>query len=217
MRLSRTKNQKTSQNLLAYGVMFHSNNENSMNEPLILLVEDLIAVRQELADGLVDERFRVAEADSLTSAMAWLKDHEPHAAILDISLPDGTGFTIADHLRKRGIPFMFLTSHEETVIKQQIIDKGDMYHVKSPELTASRLAPNLHNLLQTSRKHQEDISNIKAAQPIDKAIGIYAERYGVSNEEARKMLKVQARSQGRPVLTIAEEILQERDKASKGK
>jgi len=208
---------KSSQNLLGYAFDNEKLNGKPMQEPLILLVEDLIAVRQELADGLVDEGFEVIEADTVKNALAWLKNHDLNAAILDISLPDGTGFTIADHLRKRGIPFMFLTSHEETMIKQQIIDNGDMYHVKSPELTASRLAPNLHNLLRTSKKHQDDISNIKASQPIDKAIGIYAERYGMTNQEAFKILKTQARNQNRTVLELAKEIVQERDRASKGK
>jgi len=205
---------KESQNLLGYWGNGHKSPEEKMNEPLILFVEDLIAVRQELAEGLTEEGFEVIEAESVQSATDWLNDHTPDVVILDISLPDGTGFEIAERLRKRNIPFCFLTSHEETDIRQQIIANGDMYHVKSPDLTPARLAPNLHSLIRKMDGHLTDIARIKANQPIDKAIGIIAERNGISNKEAFNLLKTQARSQNRTILELAAEVVRERDAAS---
>jgi len=46
----------------------------------------------------------------------------PDAAILDINLGAGPSFTLAESLKERGIPFVFITGYDEDVIPGEFDD-----------------------------------------------------------------------------------------------
>jgi len=67
----------------------------------LILLEDEIVLRQELAEFLTDIGYRVDTADSLAQ---FHQIHDPalhRIAILDLSLPDGDGLDLMRQLRPR--------------------------------------------------------------------------------------------------------------------
>ncbi|HKR64917.1 MAG TPA: response regulator [Thermoanaerobaculia bacterium] len=65
----------------------------------VLLVEDDPEVRTLLSERLFAEGFNVNVAETRTEAMECLMVQRPHALIVDISLPDGSGYDVIERLR----------------------------------------------------------------------------------------------------------------------
>jgi DNA-binding response OmpR family regulator len=79
----------------------------------LLLVEDDANVAQTLAARLRGEGFAVTHAGSVAAARAALAQQRFQAAVLDVGLPDGSGFDVARHLREASpqTAMLFLTAH----------------------------------------------------------------------------------------------------------
>ena len=54
--------------------------------------------------------------------LEWLKTNRPHAALVDINLGEGPSFRMAEALRKRNIPLIFLTGYEHTILPAEFAD-----------------------------------------------------------------------------------------------
>ena len=82
--------------------------------PTILLVDDdpdmLMALRMHLrGDG-----YQVETAGTAAGAVQLIQDHLPHAAVLDLRLPDGSGLDIATALRQlAAVPVIMLTAVDD--------------------------------------------------------------------------------------------------------
>jgi len=79
----------------------------------LLLVEDDANVAQTLAARLRGEGFVVTHAGSVAAARAAVAQQRFQAAVLDVGLPDGSGFEVARHLREASpqTAMLFLTAH----------------------------------------------------------------------------------------------------------
>ena len=81
----------------------------------ILLVDD----EQELLDMVVsilkgDGYKNILTAKSVNEALSTVEQSEPDLAILDVMLPDGNGFDLMEHLKRKGdYPVLFLTARGE--------------------------------------------------------------------------------------------------------
>jgi DNA-binding response OmpR family regulator len=77
----------------------------------ILLIEDDPAVVQSLQVGLEREGYSVTWKDTGTAGIAHARDHNPHLIILDVRLPDGSGFDFCRRMRQLGLrqPILMLT------------------------------------------------------------------------------------------------------------
>lgn len=102
---------------------------------LVFLVEDEPAVRQTIGDWLDSEGYEVATAPDVTQARAWFASAPkmPDAALVDIKLPDGNGFMLADFLAKdHGFDrVIFVTAffwEEET--RRELVNRGKPYFEK---------------------------------------------------------------------------------------
>jgi DNA-binding response OmpR family regulator len=102
---------------------------------LIFIVDDEPAVRQTIGDWLVSEGYEVAMAPDVTQARAWFASAPkmPDAALVDIKLPDGNGFMLADFLAKdHGFDrVIFVTAffwEEET--RRELVNRGKPYFEK---------------------------------------------------------------------------------------
>lgn len=77
----------------------------------IFLVEDDQAIAKNLTLLLQSEGFTVAHASTHGEALAALADPDFDLALIDISLPDGNGFTVCTEIKEtREIPVIFLTA-----------------------------------------------------------------------------------------------------------
>ncbi|WP_208245439.1 response regulator (plasmid) [Rhizobium sp. T1470] len=86
-----------------------------MSDPYrILVVEDEYLLAIDLAERLEDAGFAViGPVASVDEAFQMIDDESPRAAILDIQLPDGPTYPLADRLGEIGVPFLFVTGYTE--------------------------------------------------------------------------------------------------------
>lgn len=79
----------------------------------LLLVEDNLLTAKGLQYLLGREGYDVDVASSFTEAEANLAMHHYDLAILDVSLPDGDGFTLAEIIRRHNLALIFLTAKDD--------------------------------------------------------------------------------------------------------
>ena len=99
----------------------------------ILIVEDERAVARGLEYGLTAEGFSVLWARTGNEALALTRSDGPHLLVLDIRLPDISGFDVCRTLRSEGKrqPILMLTARDEEVDKILGLELGaDDYLVK---------------------------------------------------------------------------------------
>jgi len=99
----------------------------------VLLVEDEGRLADSIARGLRQAAHAVDIADRLSAAREKLELERYDAVILDVNLPDGSGFGLAAELRKRAvpIPILMLTARDAVEDRVKGLDSGaDDYLVK---------------------------------------------------------------------------------------
>jgi DNA-binding response OmpR family regulator len=103
----------------------------------ILVVEDERAVARGLEYGLEKEGFTVILSDNGRSALDLASAKKPELILLDIRLPDMSGFDVCRQLRSEGvrIPILMLTARDEAIDKVLGLELGaDDYVVKPYDL-----------------------------------------------------------------------------------
>ena len=80
----------------------------------ILLVEDEESITAPLSEALAREGFDTSVAGTAASALASAADTRPDLVLLDVMLPDGSGFDVARELRRTSkVPIIMLTARGE--------------------------------------------------------------------------------------------------------
>ena len=81
----------------------------------ILLIEDNLTIIKGLTYTLKQNNYEVYASKNLLEAISYLKDNPKiNLIILDVTLPDGNGFTFfTDNLKVLNIPTIFLTAKDE--------------------------------------------------------------------------------------------------------
>jgi DNA-binding response OmpR family regulator len=100
----------------------------------ILLIEDDPAVARSLQDGLEREGYRVAWKASGAEGVDHARERNPHLIILDVRLPDGSGFDFCRHMRSLGLrqPMLMLTVQAEEMDKVLGLEMGADDYVTKP-------------------------------------------------------------------------------------
>lgn len=104
-----------------------------MSGERILIVEDERAVARGLEYGLKNEGFVVLWADTGKKGVQLAETESPHLILLDIRLPDMSGFDVCRHLRSHSHrqPILMLTARDEELDKILGLEMGaDDYIVK---------------------------------------------------------------------------------------
>lgn len=85
----------------------------------ILIIEDDRHIGEALQFLLQNEGFSVELATSRAEGMRKLDSMDFQLLILDVNLPDGSGFTFFQEIRERALPVIFLTAldEEENIVK----------------------------------------------------------------------------------------------------
>jgi DNA-binding response OmpR family regulator len=103
----------------------------------ILIVEDEPAVARSLEYGLTKEGYTALWASTGKQALELARAEDPHLILLDIRLPDQSGFDICRQLRTEGKrqPILILTARDEEMDKVLGLELGaDDYVVKPYQL-----------------------------------------------------------------------------------
>lgn len=99
----------------------------------ILLIEDDPGIAGSLQTALTREGYDVHWEAEGTSGTAYARDHNPHLIILDIRLPDGSGFDFCRQMRQLGVrqPVIVLTVQADEIDKIIGLEMGaDDYMTK---------------------------------------------------------------------------------------
>ncbi|HEY1359380.1 MAG TPA: response regulator transcription factor [Thermoleophilaceae bacterium] len=103
-----------------------------MEKSRLLVVEDEEAIRTPLAEALASEGFAVETAATAAQALETAERTDPDLVLLDLMLPDGSGFDVARRLRERGpVPIIMLTARGDEADRVIGLELGaDDYVVK---------------------------------------------------------------------------------------
>ena len=100
----------------------------------LLLIEDDPGVARSLKDGLEQEGYQVVWKASGTEGVRHAQDHGPHLIILDLRLPDGSGFDFCRQMRQMRLrqPILMLTARREEADKVLGLEMGADDYVTKP-------------------------------------------------------------------------------------
>lgn len=101
----------------------------------ILLLEDDIGLVDGLLYSLTKNGFEVEVAHTVSRALQRISDIRHYdLLILDVTLPDGTGFDVCERIRKynKRLPIIFLTASDEEVNIMRGLDIGGDDYVTKP-------------------------------------------------------------------------------------
>ena len=128
----------------------------------LLLLEDDVSLIDGLRYSLGKNGFELEVARTVGEARACLKEgHSFDLLLLDVTLPDGTGFMICEEVRSAGdtTPIIFLTaSDEETSIIRGLDSGGDDYITKPFRL--GELCSRIRALLRRSTMGKQEESGL---------------------------------------------------------
>lgn len=119
----------------------------------ILLVEDEAAIAASLKEYLNKEGYSVSCAASRKEAMQLLACESFNLALLDVTLPDGTGYTICSQAKAQKVPVIFLTASgdENSVVRG--LEMGADDYVPKPFRPRELLA-RIRNVLRKYRDNE---------------------------------------------------------------
>jgi DNA-binding response OmpR family regulator len=104
-----------------------------MKKNRILLVEDDLSLIDGLVYALGKQGFEAEVARTVREADGRLGDTIYDLLILDLALPDGSGFEICKKVRQRsGVPIIFLTAADEEVNIVMGLDMGGDDYITKP-------------------------------------------------------------------------------------
>jgi DNA-binding response OmpR family regulator len=99
----------------------------------VLVIEDDPAIGQSLLDGLKQHGFNPSLCKTGSSGVEHAQRQSPHLILLDIRLPDGSGFDFCRQMRQQGLrqPIIMLTAQGDEVDKVLGLEMGaDDYMTK---------------------------------------------------------------------------------------
>jgi DNA-binding response OmpR family regulator len=100
----------------------------------ILLIEDDPAIGQSLMDGFKHHGFEPSLCKTGGRGVESAKRNSPHLIVLDIRLPDGSGFDFCRQMRQQGIkqPIIMLTAQHDEMDKVLGLEMGADDYVTKP-------------------------------------------------------------------------------------
>jgi DNA-binding response OmpR family regulator len=113
-------------------------------EPLVLVVDDEVTVRQALERALRLEGFAVSTAAGGQAALEEVATRPPAVVVLDVMMPDLDGLQVCAALRRsertRSIPVILLTAASQMETRVAAMDLGVSEFLSKPLDTRNLLA-----------------------------------------------------------------------------
>jgi DNA-binding response OmpR family regulator len=120
----------------------------------LLFIEDDDGIRLALRLALEDEGYEVREAPDGTSGLAEFDEREADLVLLDLRLPDMSGFDVCRQLRARSIvPIIIITAQTDTYDMVAGLEAGADDYVTKP-VVPKELAARIRALLRRVQLHE---------------------------------------------------------------
>jgi DNA-binding response OmpR family regulator len=105
-----------------------------MSNVKVLLVEDEPVLAEIVQESLQSRAFEVVHADTIAGAKAVYYHNKPDIIVLDVMLPDGSGFDFARQIRNvdTDLPIIFLTSRSLPKDVVEGFESGGNDYLKKP-------------------------------------------------------------------------------------
>lgn len=124
-------------------------------EHTILIVDDDKDLSMLIADMLSDNGFKYILSESLDEAYDVLEKNKVHLILLDINLPDGTGFELCSELRKVSeVPVIFASARTSEDDKITGLDMGGDDYISKP-YSIKELMSRIKSLIRRSYGFEE--------------------------------------------------------------
>jgi DNA-binding response OmpR family regulator len=104
------------------------------NDAQILLIEDDPAIAESLSEGLGREGYPVHWESTGAGGVTYAREKSPHLIILDVRLPDGSGFDFCREMRGLGLrqPILILTVQNDELDKVLGLEMGADDYLTKP-------------------------------------------------------------------------------------
>ena len=128
----------------------------------ILLVEDNKAISKALKYSLEQNKYDVLIAENIEEALHILENNKINLIILDVTLPDGSGFDLYTNIKEKyNISTIFLTAKDDENDVVHGLELGAEDYVTKPFSTRELLARINKILLRNKKKNIVKINDIK--------------------------------------------------------
>ena len=153
----------------------------------ILLVEDDITLAMGIEYSLKNEGFQVIQSNSLSEARSNY-NNEVDLILLDVTLPDGSGYELCSEVRKSSnIPIIFLTACDEEVNVVMGLDMGADDYLTKP-VRVRELIARINAVSRRKGINKENIEN----KIVYKDLIIYPLKYEIyKNNEKLQLTSVE--------------------------
>lgn len=135
----------------------------------ILIVEDDINIVESLTELLQNENFEVVTANTQSKALDSLDENKFDLILLDISLPDGSGYAICSAAKaqvstnkNKDVPVIFITAYDDEASAVTGLDMGAEDYITKP-FRPRELVSRVKNTLRRYDKTKSiiEIDNLK--------------------------------------------------------
>lgn len=184
------------------------------DSPQLLLVDDDRLVLAMLSKGLKNAGFNVLAASSGEQALTLSEANPPDLAILDISMPDMSGLTLAGRLtRLAPVPVIFLTAYADDDTVSEATRCGAIGYLVKPVDTA-QLIPAVKaglaryaDIMQLQKSEENLTHALNTTREISIAIGIMMERARLDQQGAFQTIRTHARRSRQDMQSVAKSII----------
>ena len=130
----------------------------------LLFVEDDDAIRLALTLALEDEGYEVREAPDGRSGLAAFAEREPDLVLLDLRLPDVSGFDVCRQMRASSIvPIIIVTAQTDTYDLVAGLEAGADDYVTKP-VVPKELAARIRAALRRVQLHESSTASASVAR-----------------------------------------------------
>jgi sigma-B regulation protein RsbU (phosphoserine phosphatase) len=117
---------------------------NENRTPLVFVVDDDPTIVRTIDGFLNRAGFRTGSAGDVASALEGIREHHPDLILLDINLPDGSGFDVCRSLQSGAssstTPILFISADEDTATKVKGFEMGGVDYITKPIVGAEVIA-----------------------------------------------------------------------------
>jgi sigma-B regulation protein RsbU (phosphoserine phosphatase) len=112
--------------------------------PLVFVVDDDPSIVRMIGWLLKQAGFRTASAGDIASALQGIREQRPDLILLDVNLPDGSGFEVLRTLQSENTanntPILFISANDDIATKVQGFEIGGVDYITKPIVGAEVIA-----------------------------------------------------------------------------